>query len=282
MTTQLYPELLREDIEDLSRVVRQIISIRNEDIGDYDTVQKRTNTGSSLYSLSLAQGDVIYGSAVDTASVLNKNTTATRYLANTGTNNNPAWAQVNLSNGVTGNLPVGNLNSGTSASATTFWRGDGTWAAGVAGTTVQVVTASVATVSSGTAIIPNDDTIPQNTEGLEAITLAITPTSATNKLRITAQINIATASNNDTKTAALFQDSTADAIHAAQAHSAVSGNATTIFMQYVMVAGTTSATTFKIRAAGESSVVVTLNGRGTARLLGGVLAHTITIEEIKV
>lgn len=58
---------------------------------------------------AVVQGDSWYGSAAGTISALAKNTTATRYLANTGTSNNPQWDQVNLGNGVTGSLAIASL-----------------------------------------------------------------------------------------------------------------------------------------------------------------------------
>lgn len=56
--------------------------------------------GSSIPAT--VQGDTLFASAVDTLTALPKDTNATRYLSNTGTSNNPAWAQVALSTGISG------------------------------------------------------------------------------------------------------------------------------------------------------------------------------------
>lgn len=80
-----------------------------------------SNGGTGLSSYT--QGDILYYNSSTALSKLAKDTNATRYLSNTGSSNNPAWAQIALTTGVTGTLPVANGGTGITSLGT----GVATW-----------------------------------------------------------------------------------------------------------------------------------------------------------
>ena len=151
------------------------------------------------------------------------------------------------------------------------------------GRIVQTVNTQTGAVATGTTVMPQDDTIPQNNEGDEYMTLAITPTHASNKLKIDVVWHGSCGASSGIMVAGLFQDSTANALAAGSGGSVDAANDMQhIYFSHFMAAGTTSATTFKLRVGFNASGTTTFNGVGGARRLGGVFASSITIQEIEV
>ena len=150
-----------------------------------------------------------------------------------------------------------------------------------AGAIVQVVNTLNVASTTGTTLLPQDDTIPQSSEGTEFMTLAITPTN-TNNILIVDVVAYMSSTAVGYMSVGLFQDSTANALSATATGLFAANSTATVPLQYKMTAGTTSSTTFKVRLGANLSGTVRINGRDGARVFGGVGSSSITITEIQV
>ena len=193
----------------------------------------------------------------------------------------PGTEGINLAGGTTAQRPgtpvEGDLRKNTSTNVMEYYNGTA-WAEPGGGNFVQSQSTSYVTHTTGTTSIPVDDTIPQNTEGTEITTLAITPTDTANILLIDVRIPTWYTSATSNMACALFQDSTASAL--ASQYASISGaTGASGILQHRMTAGTTSATTFKLRVGGTGGTWA-VNGTNSARVHGGVAPVTITIYEV--
>jgi hypothetical protein len=163
---------------------------------------------------------------------------------------------------------------------------------GFTGNVIQVAYAELTTSTVTSSVsIPVDNTIPQNTEGVEILTCSITPKYANSILYIESNSYIGESANNvDNIVQALFRDSTADAIsvsfnNASPPGSSSFGGGLSFNPTYMLAretANSTSSTTFKLRAGGGGSPT-TLRVNGTSsQFFNGKLITYIRIIEVQV
>lgn len=145
---------------------------------------------------------------------------------------------------------------------------------------LQVVNVMEGGVITGTTVMPLDNSIPAKTEGDELFTLAITPFATVNKLLIEVVIAGMTSSGGADTVVALFQDDTTGALAAASVTVTTASQMNPVSFTHYMTAGTVVETTFKVRVGPGLSGTATVNGSASGRLLGGVMASSITITEI--
>jgi hypothetical protein len=143
----------------------------------------------------------------------------------------------------------------------------------------QIIFFRTSDYSSGSTIIPIDNTTPQSSEGDQYMSIDFVPLSSKSILEIDVNATLSFSSSG-TVTMALFQDSGANAICSKPAGFVSSAGAMIgAFMRHNLKSSSTSLTTFKFRAGNVNAGTTYFNGNG-ATLYNGTLFSSITIKEI--
>jgi len=136
-----------------------------------------------------------------------------------------------------------------------------------------------------TGNIPYDNSIPQNTEGDEILTCAITMNSASSRARVTAVVPVSSETDDRTLTLALFRDSVANALavswHRQSADAGGQNKELPLTIVFEELPGSASVT-YKLRAGQDTSGSMYINGDDNSRLFGGASRATLVVEEIPV
>lgn len=149
--------------------------------------------------------------------------------------------------------------------------------------TVETIETDYADLGSTNVVL--DDSVMTSSEGntFADLNTTITPNSASNILEIEVFIFVSLSSASGVGCAAgLFQDAGASSIAAAEVLASDSYVTLLHIPPYRMVAGTASATTFKVRVGSVGGRNTYINGYSGTRHFGGSLKTRMTIKEIKV
>jgi hypothetical protein len=133
--------------------------------------------------------------------------------------------------------------------------------------------------ATGTTTIPLDNTIPQNTEGTEFMSVTITPDRVGDKILVEAH-GVFSHSNNLTIVAALFVNNDANAVAVAAETTSVGGHLRTLILRYMHTVTDLNPITFKVRAGGSGTGTITFNGLSGTQRFGSTIKSMITAREI--
>lgn len=147
------------------------------------------------------------------------------------------------------------------------------------GTVIQKAVTYYNTYNNTTSTgIPADNTIPQNSEGVELFTASFTPKSASSTLIVRLAMTVSSSAAASIA-GALFINSTADAFAASRVSIASASQYESLVIEGSVASPGASAQTFKVRWSTTTGTAY-VNGTTSAQLYNGVMQAALTIEEV--